>query len=146
MPGDINKKVHFFSESLNNPLKNRIKFKLFVEYLLKQEGKRLDLINFIFCTDEELRKLNSIFLSHDFYTDILTFDFSKNKKEIKADIYISLDRIKENAKTYQTSSLKELHRVMIHGLLHLCGYKDKKISDKKIIRSHEDKYLLKYFS
>ena len=145
MLGDINKRIHFFSQSLNIPLKDRKKLKSFLGYILRVEGKSLNLINFIFCTDDELRKLNKDFLKHDYYTDILTFDLSENKKNITADIYISIDRTKENAKIFAVSFSKELHRVMIHGILHLCGYKDKKNSDIKKIRKAEDKYLTKYF-
>ena len=145
MAGDINKKVRFFSQTLNNPLRNRNKFKSFVDYVLRQERKNLNLINFIFCTDEELRKLNKDFLKHDYYTDILTFDFSESRTAITADIFISIDRIRNNAKIFSVSFSKELHRVMIHGMLHLCGYKDKKKSDIRKIRQAEDKYLNKYF-
>jgi probable rRNA maturation factor len=145
MPGDTNKKIHFFSQSLNISLKDRKKFKSFVDYILKNEGKSLNLINFIFCTDEELRKLNNDFLKHDYYTDILTFDLSENKKDVTADIFISIDRTRDNAKSFSVSFSQELHRVMIHGVLHLCGYKDKKSSDIKKIRAKENWYLLKYF-
>ena len=145
MMGDINKRVHFFSQYVNIRLKNRKKFKHFVDHILENEGKSLHLVNFIFSTDEELRKLNKDFLEHDYYTDILTFDLSESKKNITADIYISVDRTKENARIFAVSFSKELHRVMIHGILHLCGYKDKKTSDIKKIRKAEDKYLTKYF-
>jgi rRNA maturation RNase YbeY len=146
MTGDINKRVHFFSQSINIPLKDRKKFKSFVKYILTHEGKRLTLINFVFCTDKELRKLNNDFLRHDYYTDILTFDLSESKKDITADMFISVDRTRDNAKAFAASFSKELHRVMIHGVLHLCGYKDKKNSDIKKIREKEDWYLSKYFS
>ena len=145
MPEDIDKKVRFHSQSINIALKDKKKFKSFVANILKVEGKSLKLINFIFCSDEELRKLNYDFLKHDYYTDILTFDLSVNKKNIIADIYISIDRTKENAKCFNVSFSKELHRVMIHGILHLCGYKDKKKSDATKIRKAEDKYLANYF-
>ena len=146
MTGDFSKKVYFFSQSLNNPLKRRNKFKGFVGYILKHEGKRLNLINFIFCTDEELKKLNNDFLKHDYYTDILTFDLSESKKDVTADIFISVDRTRDNAKSFSVSFSQELHRVMIHGVLHLCGYKDKNSSDIKKIRAKENWYLLKYFN
>jgi len=146
MTGHISKKVRFFSQSLNNPLRDRKKFKSLVGYILKQEGKKLNLVNFVFCTDEELRKLNNVFLKHNYYTDILTFDLSESKADITADIFISIDRTRDNAKIFSVSFSKELHRVMIHGILHLCGYKDKKKSDIKRIRETEDKYLFKYFN
>ncbi len=137
--------VHFFSQGVNVSLKDRIKLKSFFGYLLQNEGKRLDLINYVFCSDEELRKLNKNFLTHTYYTDILTFDLSENKKDIVADIYISIERVKENARFFNISFSKELHRVMIHGLLHLCGYKDKKKSEINKIRAAEDRYLSEYF-
>ena len=146
MAGAINKKVRFFSQTQNNPLRDTNKFKSFVDYVLRQESKKLNLINFVFCTDEELRKLNNDFLKHDYYTDILTFDLSENKTTITADIFISTDRTRDNAKEFSVSFSKEIHRVMIHGILHLCGYKDKKNLDIKKIRKAEDKYLSKYFN
>jgi rRNA maturation RNase YbeY len=146
MLDDINKKVRFFSQSINSQLKDRKKFKFFADYILRHEGKRPDLINFIFCTDEELRKLNNDFLKHDYYTDILTFDLSESKKDVTADIFISIDRTRDNAKSFSVPFSRELHRVMIHGLLHLCGYKDKKSSDIKKIRARENWYLIKYFN
>ena len=145
MKGDINKRVHFFSQSLSIPIRDRKKFKSFVDYVFRAEAKSLKLVNFIFCTDEELRKLNNDFLKHDYYTDILTIDLSEEKKDITADIYISIDRIRDNANIFNVSFSKELHRVMIHGILHLCGYKDKKNSDIMQIRKAEEKYLAKYF-
>ena len=145
MTNDMNKKVRFFSQSFTVSFRNRKKFKSFVEYILTKEGKILNHINIVFCTDEELRMLNIDFLKHDFYTDILTFDLSKINEEITADIYISLNRIRENAKIFNVPFSRELHRVMIHGILHLCGYKDKKSFDFKRIRAAEDKYLSKYF-
>jgi len=145
MQGDINKKVQFFSQSLNIPLKDRKKFKSFVDNILRNEGKRLNLINFIFCTDEELRKLNNDFLNHNYYTDILTFNLSESKKDVTADIFISIDRTRDNAKSFSVSFSQELHRVMIHGVLHLCGYKDKKSADIKKMRARENWYLMKYF-
>ncbi len=142
---DINKKVRFFSNSLNNPLKDRKKFKSFVDYILRHEGKRLNLISFVFCSDEELRKLNNDFLKHDYYTDIMTFDLSESKKDITADIFISIDRTRDNAKVLTVSLSKELHRVMIHGILHLCGYKDKGKKEISVMRDKEDLYLNLYF-
>ena len=145
MTANTTKKIHFFSQSFNIPIRNRKKFKFFVDSLLLQEGKKTKSISFIFCTDNELIKLNNDFLKHNYYTDILTFDLSESNYEITADVFISIDRVKENAKIFRVSFKKELHRVMIHGLLHLCGYKDQKKSDVKKIRLIEDKYLSKYF-
>lgn len=143
---EINKRIRFFPSGLKFSFRDRKKFKHFIDFIILREGKKLKTINFVFCTDLQLRKLNKAFLNHDYFTDILTFDLSENKEIIIADIYISLDRINENSKIFNISFTKELHRVMIHGLLHLCGYKDNKKIEKKKIRIIEDKYLSLYFS
>ena len=97
-------------------------------------------LSFIFCDDMELLNKNSKYLNHDTLTDILTFDYSENNN-ISGDIYISIDRVKENAKTYKVTFENELDRVMIHGVLHLLGYKDKSKKDQKAMREKEDFYL-----
>ena len=96
------------------------------------EGKRLQSINFVFCSDEYVRAINRDYLRHDYYTDIVTFQFSKGGNPIEGEIYISVDRIIENALSYGESRVREIHRVIIHGALHLCGYKDKLNREKKI--------------
>lgn len=97
-------------------------------------------INYIFCTDEYLHKINLDFLNHDTYTDIISFDYSVGK-ELHGDIYISIDRVKDNAKEFKVSFEEELARVIIHGVLHYCGYKDKTDAQAKQMRSKEDYYL-----
>jgi probable rRNA maturation factor len=99
-------------------------------------------INYIFCTDDYLLKLNVDFLDHDTLTDIISFDYSVGK-ELHGDIYISVDRVKENAKDFDEAFEDEIARVIIHGVLHYCGYKDKSEEDKKIMRSKEEYYLNK---
>jgi rRNA maturation RNase YbeY len=99
-------------------------------------------INYIFCSDDYLHKLNVDFLAHDTYTDIISFDYSIGK-ELHGDIYISIDRVKENALEYEVMFEDELARVMIHGILHYCGYKDKTDVEKNIMRAKEDYYLSK---
>ena len=145
MQGDLKKGVYFFSNGTIKVFKNKTKFKLFVAHILKSKGLKLGLINFIFCSDDELRKLNYDFLSHDYYTDVLTFSLSDNKNVLTADIYISIDRVKDNSSIFKVPIANELYRVMIHGLLHLCGYNDKKRLDKKKMQAQEDKYLKEYF-
>ena len=145
MQGDFKKGVYFFYKGAIKFFKNKTKFKLFVVHILKSEGLKLGLINFIFCSDDELRKLNYDFLNHNYYTDILTFSLSDNKNVITADIYISIDRVKDNSNLFKLPITNELHRVMIHGLLHLCGYKDKKRLDINKMKAKEDKYLKEYF-
>ena len=99
-------------------------------------------INYIFCDDEYLHKLNVEFLSHDTLTDIISFDYSVGK-ELHGDIYISIERVVDNAKDFNSDFIDELHRVMIHGILHYCGYKDKTEADETVMRQKENDYLAK---
>ncbi len=113
----------------------------------KAEGFSIQSLTFVFMNDENLLAFNRQFLNHDEYTDIITFDLSeksgKKKKEIEGEIYISMERVKENAKTFGKTFQEELHRVMIHGVLHLCGYRDKTSASQKKMRMKEDFYLKK---
>ena len=108
--------------------------------LILNESYRLDTINYIFCSDEDLLKRNVEFLKHDTLTDIISFDYTMGKL-IAGDIFISVERIEENATEFGVTFLEELHRVMAHGVLHYCGYKDKTPEDKKEMRMKEDYYL-----
>jgi probable rRNA maturation factor len=99
-------------------------------------------INYIFCDDEYLHKLNVEFLNHDTLTDIISFDYSAGK-ELHGDIYISIERVADNAKDFKSDFIDELHRVMIHGILHYCGYKDKTEADETVMRQRENDYLVK---
>ena len=134
-------KVYFFF--LNNAFsfRNRISVKRFIETVFKKENRRLGEISYIFCSDVDLLALNKKFLSHNYYTDILTFNLSGDSDEINAEIYISIDRIKENAVFLKTPYQQELFRVMIHGILHLCGYSDHTPRKKGIMRKKENYYL-----
>src|SRR5688500_13106643 len=117
-------KVCFFFEIKDFSLKNRGKLKAFVEALFKKEGKKLESLSYIFTTDKELIKINSVFLHHDDLTDIITFEYS-NTDKTQGEVYISIDRVRENARLLSVPFIQELHRVIFHGALHLCGYKDK---------------------
>jgi len=108
--------------------------------LILNEAYRLDTINYIFCSDEDLLKRNVEFLKHDTLTDIISFDYSLGKL-ISGDIFISVDRVAENAKEFEVTFSEELHRVIAHGVLHYCGYKDKTDTEKKEMRMKEDYYL-----
>lgn len=132
-----------FLESIDLP--NRTRLKQFLGSLFKKEGKALGELQYIFCSDDYLLEINRQYLNHDFYTDIITFDLSEKSHPINAEIYISVDRVRENAKEYDSSLKKELHRVIFHGALHLCGYKDKTPQQKKLMRQKEDKYLGLWF-
>ena len=140
-------KVYFFNNGLNPPLRNRNRLKKFLINLFKNENRVLDSINYIFCTDRFLLNANRNYLNHNYYTDIITFNLSnENDERINADVYISLQRVKENAKSLNTSLKSELHRVIFHGALHLCGFKDNTEKRKSIMRSKEDLYLSQYFN
>ncbi|WNH13995.1 rRNA maturation RNase YbeY [Thalassobellus suaedae] len=104
------------------------------------ESYKLEEINYVFCDDEYLHKLNVEFLNHDTLTDIISFDYSMGKL-IQGDIYISVERVADNARDFDVSFVEELHRVIIHGVLHYCGYKDKTDDDAKIMREKENHYL-----
>jgi probable rRNA maturation factor len=120
--------------------KNKLQTKAWLKNVIKNENHKVGNINYVFCTDNYLLTLNQKYLNHDTFTDIITFDYSE-KNIISGDIYISIDRIKENANNLKISFEKELNRVMVHGALHLMGYKDKKRADKDLMTTKEDFYL-----
>jgi probable rRNA maturation factor len=138
-------KIKFYFHDRRPILKDRKKLRLFIENLFVIEKKKLGNLVYIFCSDKHLLGINIEFLKHDFYTDIITFNMSKSKTEIEGEVYISVERIKENAKQEEVSFNEELHRVVFHGALHLCGYKDKKKAEALKMRSLEEKYLTMYF-
>lgn len=138
--------VNFFYLEPVSILKQRNQLKAFLLKTAKQAGRPINTLNIIFCSDKYLLSINQQFLEHDYFTDIITFDLSESKKgAIAAEIYISYDRVKDNAKQMKTPISKELHRVIFHGLLHLLGYKDKLKKDQIRMREMEDKLLTKYF-
>ena len=115
-----------------------------IKNVFKIEERVLNSLHYIFCTDLYLLDINKEFLQHDFYTDVVTFDLSNSPKETIGEIYISIDRVSDNAKTLNIPEQQELLRVIIHGALHLCGYKDKKKSEITLMREKED-YFLRLF-
>lgn len=121
-------------------LKQKKAVRSWIEKTIKKEGLKAGSISFNFCSDEYLLGVNKQHLEHDYYTDIITFDFCENNI-ISGDIYISIDRVKDNAKTEKQIFTQELRRVIIHGVLHLCGYKDKKPAEARLMREKEDYYL-----
>jgi probable rRNA maturation factor len=130
---------HYLTRNFQFPERNRLKD--FIRSLFKKEAKVLGELSYIFCTDEYLLEMNRQFLNHDTYTDIITFPLSGKGEPISSEIYISIDRVKQNAEEYQVSTYHELLRVVFHGALHLCGYKDKSTKDIKLMREKEDYYL-----
>ena len=133
--------VRFNYADINSiTLTKKKEVKLLIANIFKQEGKELQYIDYIFCSDEYLLNINRSFLHHDYYTDIITFDLSENKGII-GEVYISAERVKDNATTLQSTFSQEMLRVIFHGALHLCGYKDKKKSEITLMRQKEDYYL-----
>jgi len=133
--------ILFFTEGLNYLIRDKKKLRKWLYASIVLEKRNIGSISFIICPDTYLHELNLKYLNHDTYTDIITFDYSDDTRLLSGDIFISLDRVKENAKHYHVSFVKELHRVMIHGLLHLAGYKDKTSEEKMAMRAKEDYYL-----
>ena len=123
-------------------LENADLLQVWISNTIAEENCKEGEINYIFCSDDYLHKLNVDFLDHDTLTDVISFDYSVGK-ELHGDIYISVDRVKENASDFQVSFKDEIARVIIHGVLHYCGYKDKTDADEKVMRSKEDHYLAK---
>lgn len=127
-------------ENLPFSLQEKAAVKTWIKKILKQEGKTAGNISYFFCTDDYLLNINRQFLQHDFFTDIITFDYSE-KTKVEGELFISIDRVKENARSFKQPFEKELMRTIIHGILHLCGYKDKSAADKKTMRAKEDEAL-----
>lgn len=144
MPKDS---VLFFEENCKSKLSNK---RLLKSYLIQETHKNLIIdyvkLTYIFCTDDALLERNIQFLNHDTYTDIITFDLSEDENHLIGEIYISIDRVKENAEKFNTSYDNELHRVLFHGWLHLLGYSDKSSEKKTEMRSMEDKHINDYFT
>ena len=136
--------IHFYFSDRSFSLKERKRLKYFIENKIRSLGKKTGEVSIVFCSDKKLLDLNRRFLKHDYYTDILTFDFCQDKL-ITGEIFISLDRIKENAKKFKQSVTKELHRVIFHGILHLLGHSDKSKSQKNKMTIAEDTWLKEYF-
>jgi len=111
-----------------------------IESTIINEGYKLEEINYVFCDDEYLHKLNVEFLDHDTLTDVISFDYCVGKM-VQGDIFISVERVKDNAEDFKVEFINELNRVMVHGVLHYCGYKDKTESDASLMREKEDYYL-----
>lgn len=133
--------IHFFEEDVVANLKKKKDTKSWIKETIHNEGKTLGTLNYVFCSDEYLHKMNVEYLQHDTLTDIITFDQSEIENKIEGDIFISVDRVKDNAKKFNSDYIDELNRVMIHGALHLIGYKDKKKAEQELMRSKEDYYL-----
>lgn len=133
--------INFFNEDSSYVLKDKKKLKKWVQVIIEHHHKSLGDINFVFCSDDYLHKMNLDYLQHDTLTDIITFDYCDNDS-ISGDLFISIDRVKDNATHLKIKLVDELHRVMIHGVLHLIGFKDKSKQDAAAMRSQEEKSLI----
>lgn len=133
--------IQFFYENLAESVNTD--YTKWLEEIILSEEKKLGDINYIFCDDEYLLKINQDYLQHDYYTDIITFDSVKGKT-ISGEIFVSLQRISDNASTLSKNYEEELRRVLAHGILHLCGYEDKSEEQEKEMRNKEDFYIARY--
>lgn len=133
--------IYYFSEEIGFRLRQKRKISAWLQRVIEQEGYTLDHLNFIFCADNHLHAKNITFLGHDTLTDVITFNYSTGAKTILGDVYISIERVSENAKTYNRKMEEELYTVMVHGLLHLLAYNDQKTDDQLIMREKETFYL-----
>ena len=134
--------IVFFNEDINFKFQDKNKFKAWLKKVAEKESFTIDELNYIFCSDEYLHKINLEYLDHDTYTDIITFDNSEAETVIEGDIFISIERVRENSQTLNTVFEEELKRVIVHGLLHLCGYDDHTLEDKAEMRRLESEHIL----
>ena len=132
--------IQYFTEDIDFQLEQSKDVFSWLEESIRKEECEVGEINYIFCSDNYLLKVNQDYLEHDYYTDIITFDYRVGSL-INGDLFISIDRVKENASDQKVSEKDELHRVMVHGLLHIIGYKDKSPEEERLMRSKEDFYL-----
>ena len=136
----MSQSIHFHKEDISFQIQNIKALRLWIAESIIKENKSVGQLSFIFCSDDHLLKINKKYLNHDFFTDVISFDYTEEDR-ISGDIYISLDRVKENAKNFGYSLKDELHRIIIHGLLHLLGYSDKNSDLKAVMKDKEDFYL-----
>jgi probable rRNA maturation factor len=134
--------IIFFNEDIDFKFQGKNNFKSWLKKVADKEGFKIKDLNYIFCSDEYLHKINVDYLDHDTFTDIITFDNSEDEISIEGDIFVSVERVKENSQTLNTVFDEELKRVIIHGLLHLCGYDDNSVEDKAEMRRLENEYIL----
>ena len=134
-------KIHFFQEKIDFSFKESVAAKKWLPAFAVDHAFKIRELNYIFCNDAYLSQINQQYLNHDTLTDIITFDHSETSGAIEGDIFISIERVKENAEKYNTPFERELFRVMVHGLLHLMGYDDKTPAQKKVMRRKEEEFL-----
>lgn len=132
--------IYFHKEDIEFPSIKKQKTKNWIKKIIHQENREVGDINYIFCSDEYLLEMNKNYLKHNYYTDVITFDYVEGNS-ISGDIYISVERIRNNAKNLNVPFLKEFNRVIVHGVLHLLGYNDGNVKEKRTMRKKEDDYL-----
>ena len=138
--------IYFFSEEINFELKEKLNRKRWLKNIATKAGFNIKELNYVFCSDEYLYQINLEHLNHETYTDIITFDNSEKEFDLSGDIFISIDRVNENAKTHNQEIETELSRVLAHGLLHLMGYKDKTKEESTLMRQKEEESINLYFT
>lgn len=133
--------IQFFTEDISFSLSNDEAVSLWLMEVATKHEREVEQLNYIFCSDEFLLQVNKDYLQHDYYTDVITFDNSEPDDDIEGDIFISIDRVRENADIQSNTFYAELHRVMVHGLLHLLGFNDKTADEENDMREREDACL-----
>jgi rRNA maturation RNase YbeY len=136
--------IYFFTEEINFELKEKLIRKRWLKSIATEAGFTIKELNYVFCSDEYLYRMNLEYLNHDTYTDIITFDNSEKEFDIAGDIFVSIDRVGENAQTNNQKVETELNRVLVHGLLHLMGYKDKTKEESTLMRQKEEESINLY--
>jgi probable rRNA maturation factor len=136
--------VNFFTEEISFNLSQKLRRKSWLKKIAASEDFKIGELNYIFCSDEYLLQINVDYLNHDTYTDIITFDNSEEEKTIEGDIFISIDRVRDNASKHNQDEETELSRVLSHGLFHLMGYKDKSKEQAQLMRSQEEMAIQLY--
>lgn len=137
----MDSKVNFFTEEISFTISSEDTIQQWLQAVSEQEGFQLEEINYIFCSDDYLLQINRQYLEHDYYTDIITFDNSDSEGLLEADIFVSIDRVRDNAQSIQQPFERELHRVLIHGVLHLMGFNDHSEEEKALMRQKEEACL-----
>jgi rRNA maturation RNase YbeY len=133
--------IYFFNEDIDFKFQGKNNFKAWLKKVAAHEGFKIKNLNYIFCSDAYLHKINVEYLAHDFFTDIITFDNSESDDTIEGDIFVSIERVKENAFGLSIIFDEEFRRVLVHGLLHLCGYDDRSMEEKDKMRQLETEYI-----
>lgn len=136
--------IVFFNEDIDFKFQHKNLLKKWLKKVAETEGFKMKNLNYIFCSDEYLHKINVEYLEHDTYTDIITFDNSEEESDIEGDIFVSIERIKDNSQKLKTAFEDEFKRVLVHGLLHLCGYDDHSDEDELMMRNKEDFYIQQF--